>query len=62
MDFKDLTEEQRAKARACKTSDELVELARKEGVELTLDQIDDVSGGAVWNSAPDCDTLNSSPV
>ena len=60
-DFKDLTEEQRAKARACNTSDELVELALKEGVELSIDQLDDASGGS-WNSAPDCDTLNSSPV
>ena len=31
MDFNDLTEEQREKARACKTTDELVELAENYG-------------------------------
>ena len=48
MDFNDLTEEQKAKARACKSGDELAELAKQEGVELSLDELNAVSGGGVW--------------
>ena len=55
MEFKDLTEEQRVKARACKTPDELVQLATEEGVELSDDQLEEVSGGA-WNE-PSCQIL-----
>ena len=35
VDFKDLTPDQMEKARACKTPDELLELARQEGYELS---------------------------
>jgi bacteriocin-like protein len=45
----DLTPEQMEKARACKNSDELVELAKSEGIELTDDQLDSISGGSWYN-------------
>ena len=45
MDFKDLTEEQMAKARACKTPEEILELAKEEGYELSDEELDGVSGG-----------------
>ena len=48
MDFNDLTEEQKAKVRACSTPEELVALARNEGIELTDEQLDDLSGGEKW--------------
>ena len=49
MDFKDLTEEQKEKARACKSGEELAALAKKEGVELSLDELEAASGGdGVW--------------
>ena len=51
MEFKDLTEEQRVKARACKTPEELVQLATEEGVELSDDQLEEISGGA-WEFSP----------
>lgn len=41
----DLTPEQMEKARACKSSNDLVELAKSEGVELTDDQLDTIAGG-----------------
>ena len=44
--FKGLSEEQLAKVRACKNKDELLELAKEEGVELTEEQLEGVSGGA----------------
>lgn len=43
--LKGLTEEQVAKVRACKNQEELLKLAREEGVELTSEQIEAVSGG-----------------
>ena len=45
MDFSDLTADQRAKAKACKSSDELIALAKEEGVELTDDELEAISGG-----------------
>lgn len=48
MNFNDLTEEQKAKARACKSADELIELAEAEGVKLTDEQLEAISGGGVW--------------
>ena len=48
MDFNSLTPEQVEKAKACKSADELVALAKAEGVELTDEQLDQISGGSVW--------------
>ena len=45
MDFKNLTSEQIEKAKACETTDDLVELARAEGMELSDEQLDAVVGG-----------------
>ena len=57
MDFKDLTEEQKAKVRACKTPEELVQLAMEENVELSDDQLEEISGGAWYE--PSCPDLDS---
>ena len=46
MNFEDLTEEQKAKAQACKTPEELAALAREEGVELSDEQLEAISGGS----------------
>lgn len=43
--LKDLTEEQIAKAKACKNQNELLELAKNEGVELSDEQLAAVAGG-----------------
>ena len=45
MDFENLTEEQRQKARACRTTEEMLALAKEEGVELTDEQLEGVAGG-----------------
>ena len=55
--LKGLSEEQIAKIRECKTSDEILALAKEEGVELTEEQMEAVSGGAVLcksNKCPNC--------
>ena len=49
MNFEDMTPDQQAKAKACTSFEEMVSLAREEGVELTDEQLDDISGGA-WYS------------
>ena len=47
--FNDLTPEQMEKARACKTSEDLVELAKSEGVALTDAQLDAIAGGTWYD-------------
>ena len=45
MEFNDLTDEQKAKAKACKTPEEILALAKDEGYELSDDELEAVSGG-----------------
>ena len=47
--FNDLTPEQMDKARECKNANDLVELAKSEGMELTDDQLDAIAGGSWYN-------------
>ena len=42
-----LTDEQKAKAKACKTPDELLKLAGEEGIELPDELLDAAAGGAL---------------
>ena len=42
-----LTDEQKEKAKACKTADELLKLAGEEGIELPDEVLDTVAGGAL---------------
>ena len=44
--LKDLTKEQIEKASQCKSQEELLALAEKEGVKLTDEQLEAISGGA----------------
>jgi len=43
--LKGLSEEQIAKVKACKNQEEILQLAKKEGVELSEEQLEAVSGG-----------------
>ncbi|MBR4442398.1 MAG: hypothetical protein IKS52_03920 [Clostridia bacterium] len=43
--FDSLTDEQKEKAKQCRTMDELMELAGKEGIELPDEALDQVAGG-----------------
>ena len=52
MHFENLTPELKEKALACETTDELVELAKSEGVDLSDEELDGISGGD-WNCG-DC--------
>ena len=57
--FKGLTDEQIAMVKACKDQKELLSLAKKEGIELTDEQLEAVSGGScspenVKDKCPEC--------
>ena len=52
MDIKDLTPEQKERALACTSSEELIDLAKEYGIELTDERLGAISGGSDWN---DCD-------
>jgi hypothetical protein len=45
MNFEDLTPEQQEKARACKTPEEVLALAKQEGYELSDAELDGIAGG-----------------
>ena len=44
--IKDLTPEQRARAKQCKSAEELLALAEEEGYDLTDDELEGISGGS----------------
>ena len=51
--LKGLTKEQIEKVKACKNSDELLALAKAEGVELTNEQLTAISGGGACSVVSD---------
>ena len=58
--LKGLTEEQIKKVEACKNSDEILALAKAEGVELNDEQLAAVSGGGCSSTrkCPKCGSTN----
>jgi len=57
--LKGLTNEQIAKVKACKSQEELLVLAKEEGIELTDEQLEAVSGGcATTVVCPKCGSTN----
>ena len=53
MSLQRVTPELKAKALACETVDELVELATEEGYELSDEQLDSIAGGMNWDGSQD---------
>ena len=47
--IKELSPEQRAQAKQCKTPEELLALAKEEGYERTDDELEGISGGGFWS-------------
>ena len=52
--LKGLSEEQIAKVKDCKSQEELLKLAKEEGIELTEEQLEAVSGGECFGTTPPC--------
>ena len=49
MDFENVPEELREKARKCKTPEEILALANEVGYELTDEEVQAIVGGSVWS-------------
>lgn len=62
--LKGLNEKQIAKVKACKSSEELLKLAKDEGIELTSEQLEAINGGACSNTdrCPPCPSCGSTNV
>ena len=56
--IEELTDEQREKARALKTPEEIIEFAKEEGVAISDDELESLSGGS-W-SFPSCEHTSRS--
>ena len=55
--LKGLSDEQITKLEACKNGEEILQLAKEQGVELTDEQLEAVSGGSLCAPAcPNCGT------
>ena len=61
MDFNELSEELKAKAKECKSPEEVFALANEAGIELTEEQLDAVSGGWARDTCPNDTTPDISP-
>ena len=49
------------RARACKTPEELLALAKEEGIELTDEQLEDIAGGG-WGQERHCPRCKSTNI
>ena len=49
MKFEDLTPEQQEQVKACKTPEEMLEVAKSIGYKLSDEEIDAISGGGFWD-------------
>jgi len=56
MNLKDISPELREKAKACKTPEEMLALAKKEGYKLSDEEMEGIAGG--W-SCPDLSTTDT---
>ena len=57
MTIDDLSPELKEKALACKTPEEMLDLAKEEGYELSEAELEAVSGGS-WCVAEGCDSFS----
>ena len=48
MNYEDLSDELKEKAKACKTPEDLLALAKAEGVELSEAELERIAGGEPW--------------
>ena len=60
--LKGLSEEQIKKVEACKDSEEILNLAKAEGMELTDEQLEAVSGGGCMGGTVKCPECGSKDV
>ena len=54
MEYNELSEEKKAKARACATPEEVLALAKEEGYELSDEELDGISVGWCLTNQKEC--------
>ena len=57
MDFSNISDELMSEARNCKTPEDLQSLIKREGIELTEEQLEAVSGGQDWCGPYGCTSV-----
>ena len=57
--FKGLSEEQIAAIKNCKDNEEILAIAKKEGIELSDEQLAAVNGGCMTPDTPNCPRCNA---
>ncbi len=65
MNYEDLTDEQRARAAECRTPEELLALAKEEGIDIPDEDLEKIAGGLTWGKSrpfPPCERCGSSKV
>jgi len=60
MDFENISDELKEKAKACTTPEEILELVKSEGIELSDEQVEAISGGS-WVHKVQCDDHYDAP-
>ena len=53
MDYESISPEIKEKALACTSAEELIALAKSEGIELAEEELDGIAGGTEWDCS-DC--------
>ena len=54
MDYKGISPELREKAKACKTPEEMLALAKAEGYKLSEEELGAIAGGGGWSNENPC--------
>ena len=49
MELNDLSPDLREKAKACKTPEDVLALAKQEGYKLSEEELEAISGGSTWS-------------
>ena len=53
--YNNLSDEAKEKARACRTPEEILVLAKEEGFELSDEELEGIAGGSSWLEKCACD-------
>ena len=57
MNFEEISQEMKEKLKECKTAEDIAELAKSEGIELTGEELEAISGGDWKCSDRICDSF-----